>query len=192
MKRTTTGTRTTIAMLMSHTTDRLYDRVKYHHTTIGFVTVGRTEADWESREVGPDQIRHVDRWQSTNGLSLHNLTITDQSDSDGPTTSCCWEMKYEHVDVTARNAPGMASTLSRIDKRVDAIVTAEGYPADFAAHIMTIARAMGVTTFLERRSQRQQEGTGQEYRTMNGADAVYTLRSYQAEFAQLCEKADAA
>ena len=188
-----TKEKATIAMVLSEDNQSFGYGERYHHTTVRFATIGPVPGPYSRSDVPEDKIELASSYTEPNGCWLAHLSITDQSASDKPATSYAWKLQFKGVDVTVETAPKMASTLTKIENRVRKITNDEGSPADFAAYVMVVARAMGVTVFLTVNTPQSREMTGEDFRRMNGNDAVYRLRAYQADFATSCQpKAEAA
>ena len=109
--------------------------------------------DIASINVRGDRIRNVGGWYDgdglINGIYLRNLTVNSQGNDDRTSADrglYAFEVDYRNVfSVNRADAEKMALSLSKIEKRMQALYDTYGNPATFGAYLLRVADAIGAS-----------------------------------------------
>ena len=114
-------------------------------------------------------------WGIAGGAAFYGLEVTAYvGGSPGLAATGIWgaRVRYAPFDVrSAGQARAMAAVLGRIERGVDRLNHAEGYPdgGDYAGYLIRVARILSIGRFYVRASRQRRQDTGEPHDLVDGS-----------------------
>ena len=123
------------------------------------------------------ELHTITAWQRgiAGGAPFYGLEVTAYvGGSPGLSATGIWgaRVRYAPFDVQrSGQARAMAAVLGRIERGVDRLNHAEGYPdgGDYAGHLIRVARILSIGRFHVRASRQRRQDTGEPHNLVDGS-----------------------